>query len=167
MFVEFEQMPEKSRVWVYQAERFFTEKEEKEVLEQLKAFANQWTAHQNTLMASVCIVRHRFVVISVNQGVAEPSGCSIDTSVAFLRQIENNFGMKLLDRSQIAFLEKESTERPESIQTIDLKDVKQKIIEGVLNSESLVFNNTIADIENFKNKWLEPAKNTWLARYFG
>ena len=42
MFVDFNTLPDSSRVWVYQAERAFTAIEGKEIEEKLTPFVHHW-----------------------------------------------------------------------------------------------------------------------------
>ena len=44
MFVEFEELGDSSKIWIYQADRFITTSEVKVIEETLTAFCGQWTA---------------------------------------------------------------------------------------------------------------------------
>ena len=69
MLVDFESLPEESRVWIYQANRPFTEDEIKEIEPKIKTFLEQWTAHGQNLQAGYNVVYKRFIVIALNQSL--------------------------------------------------------------------------------------------------
>ncbi|MEL6976420.1 MAG: ABC transporter ATPase, partial [Bacteroidota bacterium] len=78
MLVDFEALPDESRVWIYQSNRSFTEAEITEIKEGLAQFLTQWTAHGSELKAGFTIKYKRFIVIALDQSLAGASGCSID-----------------------------------------------------------------------------------------
>ena len=47
--VDFNVLPESSRVWTYQANRTFTDEELEEIKEKLNVFIENWTAHGSDL----------------------------------------------------------------------------------------------------------------------
>ncbi|MCB0470074.1 MAG: ABC transporter ATPase, partial [Flavobacteriaceae bacterium] len=67
MLVDFNTLPEDSRIWIYQANRSFTEDEIKEISSKLDVFIENWTAHGSDLESGYKIVYKRFIVIALNQ----------------------------------------------------------------------------------------------------
>ena len=51
MFVSFYELPDSSRIWIYQCNRELTEKEISEIKKLAENFVGEWTAHQQTLHA--------------------------------------------------------------------------------------------------------------------
>ena len=49
MLVNFNTLPEESRVWIYQASRSFSETELEEIQSKLNIFIENWTAHGSDL----------------------------------------------------------------------------------------------------------------------
>ena len=62
MLVEFNSLPDTSRVWIYQANRSFTEGELQEISTDLDEFLSQWTAHGEGLKCGYEIRYRRLVV---------------------------------------------------------------------------------------------------------
>ena len=60
MLVDFNTLPEHSRVWIYQANRSFSEEELTEIKQQLDTFITNWTAHGSELNACYDIKYKRF-----------------------------------------------------------------------------------------------------------
>ena len=67
MFVEFNAISDEARVWIYQANRSFSETELEEIKAKLSNFITQWTAHGSDLQASFEIKYRRFIILAVDQ----------------------------------------------------------------------------------------------------
>lgn len=161
MYVPFEQMPDEARVWIYQAGRPFSAEEEAQASLLLQRFVTQWTAHEQQLKASYLLAHQQFVVLTVDESAHQASGCSIDKSVAIIRQLEAQFGMPLLDRTKVMFLQPDGTKLQ-----VSMSEIRQLITSGMIDSETLTFNNLVENLAQFRQVWQVPAKQSWLARYF-
>lgn len=154
------EMPENSRLWVYQGDRVFLQEEKTQIEILLQNFIGQWAAHGAELKATYQIVYDQFIVIAVDESFNNASGCSIDSSVGLIRSIEQNFNLSLLDRTKVAVIDNET------INTYAFNTVKQKISEGEINPGSIVFNNTVQNVGEWKSSWKQQAKSSWMARFF-
>jgi hypothetical protein len=160
MLVPFEELPGTARVWIYQSNRPLSEQEVAQAESALAAFCQQWAAHGAPLKASFLVAHHQFIVLSVDESHHQASGCSIDSSVAAIRSIENNLGTSFFDRSQVAFfINGEVYMHP-------LPHVKSKIQQGEITPQTPVFNNLVASKQEWEEAWLAPSASSWLARYF-
>ena len=63
MLVDFNTLPEESRVWIYQANRSFSEEEIEEIESKLTVFIENWTAHGSDLQAGYLFKYKRFIII--------------------------------------------------------------------------------------------------------
>ncbi|RSK48128.1 hypothetical protein EI291_12675 [Hymenobacter rigui] len=160
MYVPFAKLPASARLWIYQANRPFTTAEVEALQPALQHFAADWTSHGRALAASAAVFHHRFLVIGLDEAVADASGCSIDASVRFVRQVEEQFGIELLDKSRLAFL------LQDEIQLLDRRELKQAVSSGMLLPGTPYFDNTIGTQAQLQTGWPAPAASTWLARYF-
>lgn len=158
MFVPFESLPPASRVWVFQASHPFTA-HLSGVHERLKAFTEEWSVHGMPLDTSYTVAFDQFIILAADESAQSASGCSIDSSVHALKSIEQAFGVSLFDRNLVAF--KTDT----GVMTLPLQELKQKFSEGILNGDSLTFNNLVSTKAEFQNRWIVPASETWLKRY--
>lgn len=160
MQVPFENLPDDARVWVYQANRPFTTIELDEVKVLAAQFLESWTAHGKDLLAAVTFPYNRFVVIGLDQGVASATGCSIDSSVRFIQTIETKFNMVLLDKMNVTF------KNGEFIAYKELTDFKKMAKDHAVTSKTIVFNNLVNTVGEFKEFWEVPAAESWHARFF-
>lgn len=159
MFAAFETLDDSARVWVYQAGRKFTESEKSTIFDTLTAFTHSWVAHGNPLKTSFTILYDQFIVLAADENVNEASGCSIDSSVRIIRQLDEQFSLGLFDRTKIGFL------KGEQLDMIPLNELPRALAEGHWNHDSLFFNNVIGSKGQLKNGWIVPAGETWLKRY--
>ncbi len=160
MNVLFEKLSPESRIWIYQSDRKLNSEEQAFILKNSERFLEAWTAHGNDLQAGVQILYDQFIIIGVNEAVNEASGCSIDKSVAFIRELDGILKVNLLERSKVAL--KNETE----ISLIDFSEIKDMVSKGSITPESTVFNNAIVTKKELDNSWLMPAEKSWIKRYF-
>ena len=160
MYIPFEEMSPNSRIWIYQADRQITEEEERQIERSAKEFLEGWAAHGNPLNSSFTVLHNKFLVISVDESYNMASGCSIDASVALVRRLEEQLNLNFFDRSKVAFL------LNGEIFESSMADLKELISEGKINSETITFNNLVANVNELNNQWKMPAGETWLKRYF-
>ena len=154
------QISENSRIWIYQSDRILKQEEEAAILQVLEEFTSNWQAHGHDLAALGEVIYHKFIVLSVDEQVAGATGCSIDKSVALMKDIEQKFNINLFDRFQIAFKfndELKSCRREEFEEMIKNKHV---------NENTIVFNNLIQTRKELKTNWEIPFKESWHARVF-
>ncbi|RUA35608.1 MAG: ABC transporter ATPase [Bacteroidetes bacterium] len=160
MYTNFNNLDKSSKVWVYQADRAFSDEEKKFILENGIAFVKSWTAHNKDLNASIEIKYNQFIVLAVDETQAAATGCSIDKSVHFIKALENELKINLLDKSQIAFL------KDEKVELQPLSSIKSKVEADEISPELLTFNNMVTNKGDFDSKWIIPASESWMGRFF-
>lgn len=160
MFVDFSDMPDNARVWIYQSDKYLSEQESEKILEQAESFLTQWSAHGSGLKSSAKIFHNRFVVLLLDEDHTQASGCSIDSSVNFIKSIGTQLGINFFDRTKVAFL------IDNEIYIESMSNLKERVSEGVIEGNTLVFNNLVGNKKELLQKWSVPASDTWLSRYF-
>lgn len=160
MYTNFNDLDKSSRLWVYQSDRPFTKEEKEFILQNGKVFVENWTAHNKALNASIDVKYDQFVVLSVDETKAPATGCSIDKSVHFIKALENELKINLLDKSKIAFL------MNGQVVLENLPSIKSKIESDEITADLMTFNNMVTTKDEFENNWLIPASKSWMARYF-
>ncbi|UZR93688.1 hypothetical protein [Chondrinema litorale] len=161
MYIQFSELPASSRVWVYQSNRKFDPKEQNIVEDLLTNFISRWQSHGAELKGSFKIMYQQFIVLAVDTTTNLPSGCSIDSSVAALKEIEKTLNVDLFDRMNIAFLEENN-----HIYTFNFREIEEAINSGKVIPQTITFNNLVDTKEKFENEWLITASNSWLKKYF-
>ena len=149
-----------SRVWIYQSDRKFTSTEETEILNKLAAFTNQWKAHGNELLAKAEIRYGFFIILTVDESKAGVTGCSIDSSVRLIKEIEQEYHVDLFNRFNIAYKVNEEVvvNSKEDFET--MVNIKQ------VTPETIVFNNMVQNLAELESKWEVPFQNSWHSTVF-
>lgn len=159
MLVEFDQLPEESRIWIYQSNRSFTESEINQISEKLETFIKDWTAHGKDLLSGYKIAYKRFIVLALNQNLNKATGCSIDASVHFIQELEKEFNVDLMDKMNVSY------KQGEYIAYKSLTDFKKMAKDKAVSKNTIVFNNLVNNIAEFKENWEVPAHESWHSRF--
>lgn len=159
MYVPFESLAPTSRIWIYQSDKKFSEREKAIIEQHLKLFTERWSAHGQALRTSFDIRFDYFIVLAADQDHYAPSGCSIDDSVRTIQEIGQELGTDLFDRQKIAF------KKDDGIQLVPLNLLKAKYEQGLWHERTLVFNNLVDTKAKLDDKWIITAGETWLKRY--
>jgi len=159
MLVDFNTLPEISRVWIYQANRSLTENELDEISSKLNQFINNWTAHGGDLQSGYEIKYKRFIVIGLNQNLNNATGCSIDASVQFILQLEKEYNIDLLDKMNVSY------KQGEFIAYKTLSDFRKMAKDKAVSKNTIVFNNLVTNIAEYKENWEVPASESWHSRF--
>ena len=156
MYLPIEQMPDHSRVWVYQANRPFSASEIQAIENYLTPALTKWAAHGAGLNASFEIRFHQVIVIAVDETVNAASGCSIDASTRWFKEMGSALGIDFFDRSTAIVEGDEVTLLPlTALKNNPLLTPSKDVIP--LQTESL---------GAYRSGWLQRADSTWLKRYF-
>ncbi|WP_318640431.1 ABC transporter ATPase [Flavobacterium ardleyense] len=160
MYVPFENLPEESKVWIYQSNRKFSDEEFAEIEKDLKNYLEGWSAHGVSLEASYQLKYNRFIVLAVNQEVQAATGCSIDDSVRFIQELEKKYDVDLLDKMNVTF------KSGDHIAHKSLAEFKKMAKEKSVSGNTIVFNNLVNDLGEFNEYWEVPAIDSWHSRFF-
>ncbi|MFL9484519.1 hypothetical protein ACI6Q2_17185 [Chitinophagaceae bacterium LWZ2-11] len=146
-----------SRVWIYQSSRLFSIPEAFQIEEMLENFLATWNTHGTPVKGYANLFFGQFIVIMADETAAGVSGCSTDSSVRVIKQIEQAFKVDMFNRQNLAFVLKEK------VQMLPLSQLDYAIQNSFITGDTLYFNNLISTKDDLLNKWIVPAKDTWLA----
>ncbi len=149
-----------SRVWIYQASRLFTLSEALDIEEKLNNFAASWTSHGDKVKGSAHLLFGQFIILIADETASGVSGCSTDSSVRLIKEIESNTGVNLFDRQNLAFVTKDK------VQLLPMSQMTYAIENNFVNGDTLYFNNTVATKAELESNWIIPVKDSWLGRRF-
>lgn len=136
----FPQLPSTSKVWVYQSQTKIPQEIQRELKSELDVFVEGWAAHGDELFGAAEILEDYFIVLAVDESKVMASGCSIDTSVRFIRELSKDFKLDLLNRLNVLIIE----------------DGEQKIVhysDIVNHRESIVYNPLVQSLGELRNSW--------------
>ena len=159
MLVDFNKLPDTSRIWVYQSNRKFTAQELEYITAKTSYFLTQWTAHGAELEAGFQIRYDRFIVLGLNQENASASGCSIDASVHFIQELQEKMGVDLLDKMNV------TDYNGAYIAHKNLLDLRKMAKNKSVAANTVVFNNRVNTKAQYKENWEVAAKDSWHSRF--
>ena len=147
-----------SRVWVYQSSRLFSLSEAFEVEDLLKKFTESWLSHGSPIKGAAYLFFGQFIILMADESATGVSGCSTDTSVRLIKEMEQRFGVSLFDRLSLAFVIKDKVE------LLPLSQLPYAVKIGFINGDTLYFNNLVQTKEELEKNWIIPVKESWLAK---
>lgn len=153
--MDYKSLSDDSRVWIYQSNRLLSDAEVAEIRKYGEEFIKNWAAHGAELEAALEVFHKRFIVLFADESKVLASGCSIDSSVRFIKDIQNAYQIDLFDRLNIAFMQSGK------IDTLRMADFQQALAKSMLTGETLVFNNLVETKKQFEDSWLVPLKESW------
>jgi len=148
----FENFPNESRVWLYQTDRALTPTEMDWLSNELKQFVAEWAAHGTKLWADGVALNPYFVAFVVDESVTPPSGCSIDSSVKFLKAAGSELEVDFFTRMKVCM------DNNGTIQQIDFSDFQSQQLTG----EELIYDALISTLDELKNSWPRKVKESSL-----
>jgi len=146
-----------SRIWIYQSNRVFSISEALQIEDLLNAFVAEWKSHGTPVKGYGNLFFGQFIVLMADESASGISGCSTDSSVRLIKQIEQQYKVNLFDRQLLAFIIKEK------LQLIPLPQLNYAAENNFITTDSLYFNNTVQTKEELQNNWIIPVKDSWLA----
>ena len=159
MWVNFDELPLQSRVWVFQSNRIMTPSEQSSIDGDVKHFVQKWSTHSVQMLASHVLFHNCFVVIAADEQKQAASGCSIDSFTALFKAFGTQYNLSFFDRFSIAH------KSGDEVVISNLDDFKQLIDDGHITPDTLVFNNLIEQRQDLSTKWELPLKESWQKRY--
>jgi hypothetical protein len=147
-----------SRVWIYQCNRLFSLNEALEIEEVLKEFTMHWKSHGTPVKGGAHLFFGQFIVLIADETATGISGCSTDSSVRLIKDIEQRFEVNMFDRTTLAFVVKDKVE------LLPMSQLQYAFDNGFLSGDTLYFNNLVQTKEELEGKWIIPIKDSWLAR---
>jgi len=160
MLVDFNSLVGSSKIWIYQSNREFSELEMKVINGKLSDFVSNWKRHGDELRASFDIRHNQFIILAVDEEYNNVSGCSIDASTHIFKQFESEFHIDLFNKLNTAFKD------GEHINVVSIGDFQKFVNDQKVNSNTVVFNNTISTKMELDTSWEVSANESWHQRYF-
>lgn len=138
----------------------FTLSEALEIEELLEKFTGSWLSHGAKVQGYANLFFGQFIILMADESATGVSGCSTDSSVRLIKNIEQDYHVNLFDRQTLAFIIKER------IQLLPLSQLNYAIENNFINADTLYFNNLVESKEDLLNRWIIPVKESWLAKRF-
>lgn len=147
-----------SRVWIYQSSRLFTLNEAMAIEDLLNDFTSKWLSHGAPVKGAGYLFFGQFIILMADEKATGVSGCSTDSSVRLIKDIEQRFGVNMFDRTTLAFVVKDK------VQLLPLSQLQYAFDNRFIDSHTLYFNNLVQTKAELEKNWLVPIKDSWLSK---
>jgi hypothetical protein len=147
-----------SKVWFYFITRPLTLEEIDDFNQQKGDFLSQWNTHGKPNQADIQILDGKILmIVADNDGGV--SGCSIDKSVAWVKELSSKWQMDLLDRNWVVY--QEGVDR-NVLCPLNLFWAKRKANE--IKDDTLIWDTTVLTLSTFNTSFIIPFHQSWHAR---
>lgn len=159
MFVDYTEISEDAKVWIYPSNRKFYPTEIPEIEQKLKSFAENWKKEDENFKVSYQFLYNRFIVLVADDENATITNADIDASVSFILELQETYKVELLDKMNVCF------KQGEFVQYKELKDFKKLVKNRAVTGKTTIFDNLITNNHDFKNFWEVPIADSWYNRF--
>jgi hypothetical protein len=148
------------RIWIYTLSKELEQNKLSQLINNCTDFVSSWTAHDISLDASFEMYQNRMLIFKVNETRYDASGCSIDKQLRFIKDLEQQFSVELLNRLLVAYQTESNT-----IEVVKSSQIKELLANNIISENTIVFDNTISQSSQLNTSWKLPLKETWLTKY--
>lgn len=145
-----------SRVWIYQSSRLFGMGEALQIEDLINHFIANWKSHGAPVKGFGTLFFGQFIILMADEEATNVGGCSTDSSVRLIKEIENLYKVSMFDRQSLAFVIKDK------VQLLPLNQLQYAVDNGFIEADTLYFNNLVATKKEMEENWLIPVQSSWL-----
>jgi hypothetical protein len=147
-----------SRVWIYQSCRLFTISEALQIEDMLLSLVDNWKSHGTPVKGYANLFFGQFIILMADEDATGVSGCSIDSSVRIIQQIEKQFTVEMFNWQSLAFVVKDK------VQIIPRQQFGYALENNFITPQTLFFNNVVTSKKELEESWVIPVSESWLKR---
>jgi hypothetical protein len=156
--VDFSQLPDAARVWVFASDRALSGDESRMLLDEVDRFLAAWKAHGAPLRSGREWRDDRFLAIGVDPTAEQASGCSIDGLFRGLQALERALSTGLVAGGRV--FSRDENGKP---QLAHRKELASLVAQGVIGDDTEVFDTSLTDAKAWRERFVLPARESWVA----
>jgi hypothetical protein len=145
-----------AKAWVYTSNQNFTESQLSNIEKYAEVFLSQWDSHGKIVKGNIQVLHNRFIAVFADTEGDTMCGRAQDSSLKFMKELEEILEVKLLDRMLVAINQKGT------IETLPFMELRNKITSGEIAKSTTFYNGLVASKEQFLNDWERPIEGSWL-----
>ena len=154
--IPFDALPEHARLWIFAADRKLEPSEQRALEEAVEQGLAGWNAHGSPVHWGYSLVRDQFLLVGVDETHTALSGCSIDSAVRQIRDLEARLGVPLLDNGRVFYRD------GSGIRVVSRNEFRALAERGAVDMETVVYNNVLATVGEFRRGgWEVPMRDSW------
>ncbi len=156
--VKMDELHEKSRVWVYGADRDISKESEAMLLGAVDEYLGSWAAHGAPLHSARHWDDARFLTIGVDSNMTGASGCSIDGLFRALRALEPSIGASLVTSGLVYY-----RDRNGQIQSVTRDEFTERGARGEIDGDTEVFDLSVTSLIEWQSRFRSRVADSWHA----
>lgn len=160
MLIPYHQLPENAKIWIYQSSRNFNVEEVAELSIEIENFVEAWQSHQIPVYGFGSLYYRRFIVLFADEDKVNVSGCSIDSSVKFIKEMEQKYQVNFFDRMKICYKIQE-----QMVGSFSMLEIENYLAQEKIKKDTIVFNNLVQTKIEFEQKWEVSIENSLFSKY--
>lgn len=160
--IAFAELPRDARVWVFAANRALTREDETRLVGVLDRVFVVWEKKSPEVRPAWEFRDARFLVVGADERKACVSGCGIDAMMQWVKQIESETGLRLVDRMLVFWRDAAGV-----VRSTHRAEFKRLLDAGEATSATRVFDTAAAKSDVFHDGRFElPLAESWHAQVF-
>lgn len=154
--VPFTEIANEAKAWVYTCNQEFTDIQLAEIEKYTQIFLESWDSHGKKVKGCFQIIKNRFIAIFADTEGDTMCGRAQDSSVKFMKELEQILEVKLMDRMLVAI------NQNENIETLPFMELRNNIASGDISKSTLFYNGLITSKKEFLTDWERPIEGSWI-----
>lgn len=159
MIVDFKQLPDEAKLWVFPSSRKFYPQEITGIKEKIEEFLDEWDDQGILIRCSYKLEYDRFIIIAVDDSQNSLSLEAHNLLITFIQVLEKTLEVILMDKMNVCY------KQGEFVQYKDLIEFKKMMKAKGVSQKTIVFNNMITNKVDFKYNWEINIMDSWLGRF--
>lgn len=159
MIVDFKNIPDWCKIWIFPSSRKFYEQEITGLNERIENFLVQLSEENNDIDCAFELKYDRFIILTVDD-TNEPLSVQVHNNIAtFALDLEKEYKVTLLDKINVCY------KQGEFVQYKDLIEFKKMMKNKGVSAKTTVFDNMITTKEELTTNWEINILDSWLGRF--
>lgn len=159
MIVNFNNIPNWCKIWIFPSSRKFYEQEIAGLKEQVENFLKQLSEENDDIDCAYDLKYDRFIVITVDDTDQLLSSKAHNSIATFALELEQQYNVTLLDKINVCY------KQGEFVQYKDLIEFKKMMKNKGVSAKTTVFDNMITTKEELETNWEINILDSWLGRF--
>lgn len=151
----FESLHPDSRIWLYQSDRDLNESEVHTFNVLSETFLENWESHGQPVKGGIKLLHNRFILVYIDEKDERSCGRSVDASIRFIKELENELKVSLLDRMRVSYMD------GEKISTCKTSDFSRLAQQGKVNANTKIYDVTLHKKEELINQFEKKTSDSW------
>ncbi len=159
----FPALPDAARVWVHPTTAPLSDHTQTAVLDQLTAFVDGWTSHENPVRGGVTVLYDRFVVLAgIRTDGEDPSGCAIDDASRALSAAADAHDVEWVPSLHVLYRTDDG-----AVAAVSRSTFQARAEDGAVTTDTTVFDPSVTRLGAVRHGAFEqPAGQSWHADAF-